>query len=165
MNKSLLSIISVFLLSISFTFSDQIIHEITFNELSNLEIFNDHDLPGIIQFPSYKCTTYFQWPSKIEPISSINKEYINNMFENKGFISLFTHYVEWNTKFYNEKTGNILNRYIRLYLQEDLMPYIYDELIENDYMQAVYWIGSPFNPYDQIIHCFLVEYAEAFRLN
>jgi hypothetical protein len=153
------------MLCASILYSDQIIHEITFDELSKLEIFIDHDLPGIIRFPPYKCTTYFQWPSKIHTISKANKDYIDNMFENNEFTNMFTHYVEWETLFYNERTGNTLNRYIRLYLQDNLMPYIKEELVENDYMNAEYWIGSPFNPHDQIIHCFLVGYAEAFRLD
>jgi transcriptional regulator with PAS, ATPase and Fis domain len=125
-------ILPLFLLVFFPVFSQDEFEAITLEDLINHDFFMGSEGPGLSYFSLLKLKTVFNWPGNIKEIDSKIIDQINNLQLPKEVIKYFSHYVEieaeGNVRWKKEK----VKRIIRIYLQEQLMNFIYEELEVND---------------------------------
>ena len=135
---------------------------IGFKELQNIDLFTGHDGPGLTIFAPLKLRTEFNWPGNISQTTDEITKDVTSIFKNNNidvnYVDIYSHYVDINTKEKVNWSKDKVNRTTRIYLQESLMIFIKEELIDGDRFVMEYNLIGPFNELDQIIHCFIVSY-------
>lgn len=133
--------------------------ELLFDELVNHEFFDDHGIPGLTQFSPIKYKTVFQWPDNFRKLTD---EEIDEIYQivPEDFAQIFSHCVEYTEQVEVAWSEEKVDRQIRLYIQNPLLEFIYDELVFEDYIDTDYWLFPPFSSFDQRAYCFMVGYGE-----
>lgn len=138
-------------------YSEPQLKELRYSELVNNELFDDHGVKGASYFQPFKANTIFSWPNNLKSMTDDEKNEIKELI-NDDFYTLFNHYVEITEYVEVEWSEEKVPRFIRIYIQDDLLQYVKMELNEGDYFDSYYWVFSPFSSFKQRINCFLVWY-------
>jgi outer membrane protein OmpA-like peptidoglycan-associated protein len=147
------------------------IKKISYEELINQNIF-EHINPGFTFFRATEYETTFIWPGNIKQLTNKDKMSLikqmktNNLIEGEDYAKKFNNYAEIKEQRkvkWTDKKGKSIKviRSTRLYIPNEFIKSISNDLKKGDQIDAKYWLIGPYSDIDQIFYCFIYEYKKS----